>query len=82
MAEAEGVHRRELQTMAVKAEIASERLGTGLAFTLAVVVFVTSAWLVFEGNSWEGTVLASLDLVALVGLFIYGRSGRDKGDGR
>lgn len=47
--------------------------GLIFAFLLALVVLSGSIWLISEGFAIAGTILATLDLVALVTTFILGR---------
>lgn len=81
MAEAEAEHarfidREQLQTDRdlLKADTASERLGVWLAFILSLFVIAVSTYLIRLGLLGWGVGLISVQLISLVGLFIYGRN--------
>ncbi len=81
MAEAELKHAHVLEreqlrseTALTEAETASERRGMWLGFLLAVLVVGVSVFLITQGLLGWGVGLVSLELISLVGLFIYGRN--------
>jgi|GEM_PF-4666526 len=80
MAESESKHRRERERfesetdrLIVTGELTSEKRGMWLAFVLAIMVVGVSGFLIYAGALALGV---SLELISLVGLFIYGRNAR------
>lgn len=49
-------------------------VGLAMAFTLALSFLGVSAWLIYSGHEVGGTILGTVDLVALVTVFITGRA--------
>lgn len=73
MAEMEQQHRHEIEVAQVVQPYLLARRGQILAF-LALVVFLAFAlWLGQQGEPVLATILAAVDLVALVGLFLRGQ---------
>lgn len=75
MAEEEGRHRRGLVDRAVDANIASDKRGQYLGFVIAMTFGVMAFWLILQGRTVGGSVLGTVDLGALVALFVIGRRG-------
>ncbi len=73
MAESVSNHRQELEQAVVKANIESERRGQERAFWLSVLVIVIGGLLIWNDKSVSGLGLIIGDLVALAGVFVYGR---------
>lgn len=48
--------------------------GLIMAFILALSFLAVSAWLINSGNAVSGTIIGTVDLVALVTVFITGRT--------
>lgn len=44
--------------------------GLASAFVLAVAFLGCSTWLIANNHGWEGTVLGTFDIVALVAIFV------------
>lgn len=45
-------------------------------FLIALAFLGVSAWLIHEGHDVSGTILATVDIVALASVFVYANSGR------
>lgn len=73
MAEGEATHRRRLERTVVESDVDRARDGQRMAFALAILFLAGSVWLVLAGYPVAGTVLGTVDLVALVTVFIVGR---------
>jgi uncharacterized membrane protein len=76
MAESQGAHRQRLEQQVVTGDSRRSNLGLASGFVVAIVGFVVAGYFAYLGHPIEGTVLASADLVALVGVFIYGTTSR------
>ena len=62
-------------------EIVESRLRQGLysALTVVFLFLISSVYLVHDGHSVEGTVIGSVDIVALASVFLYQRrAGKPK----
>lgn len=66
-------HRIAMETKLLTGMNFRAHAGLWLAFTLAVLIFVGCGWLINNGHDIAGSVIATIDLVGLVGVFIYGR---------
>lgn len=80
MAEKSLQHGITLQERASRTDAVLGVLGLIFAFVLALVVLGGSIWLIRDGEAIAGTILATLDLVALVTVFIFGRRSRKTDD--
>jgi uncharacterized membrane protein len=76
MAEKQQDHSVYMDKRVTRQEFSLGITGLVFAFVLALAVLAASVWLISEGKGVEGTVLATLDLVALATAFIVGRPGR------
>ena len=79
MVEREGEHRQYCEKKTVdssaaflKSSATDARLGLVLGFVIALLFLLGSVYVVISGYPVAGTVLGSLDLAALVGVFVYG----------
>lgn len=66
-------HRIEMERRSILGMNFRANVGLWLGFILAVVVLGGSGWLIDRGHDAAGTTVASIDLVGLVGVFVYGR---------
>ena len=60
--------------------------GLGLGFVVVIAFLIASTYLIRTGHEISGAVLGTVDLVALAGTFVYGRStqkesGKGPGNG-
>ncbi len=73
MAEDQSRHRQKLEENVVKGGSRNQILGMILAFVLSLLTIGFGGFLIYHNKSLEGFGLVLADLVALVGVFIYGR---------
>lgn len=66
-------HRIEMERRSVLGMNWRANAGLWLGFILAVFVFGGCGWLISAGHEIAGTVIASVDVVGLVSVFVYGR---------
>jgi uncharacterized membrane protein len=78
MAEAQSAHRIDLESTVIKGDDTRANWGLATGFTIGVLIIVLSFILILKGHDTSGTILGSIDLVSLVGVFVYGRSRRTK----
>ena len=78
MAEKQQAHRQELEATVVKGGAKRANLGLWLGFIISVVVIGVGATLVMTGHEVAGITLIGVDLVALAGVFVYGRRDQRK----
>lgn len=77
--EEESRHRRSLERRTVEAGIKNQSRGQIVAATIAISVALGGIVLIATGHSIAGLIALLPNLVALIGLFIYG-SAKRKGD--
>jgi len=78
MAEAQSAHRIELEAIVIKGDDRRADRGLTTGFTVCVLVLVLSFIIVMYGHDAAGTVLGTLDIASLVGIFVYGRRVKKK----
>lgn len=72
MAERQANHRMELERQVVNADIGRSRLGLGAGFIVALGGLAASYFLIDGGNTAAGLTVASIDIVSLVSVFVFG----------
>lgn len=78
MAERQGEHRRAIESKIVEASLRNS--GRGQLFGLIIGLFGlgAAALCVIQGHGISGTIIGTVDLVALVSVFVLGRRRRAK----
>ena len=76
LAERQAAHRMALESRVVDADIKRSNWGLVAGFVIALVGLVVSYLLVDRGNATAGVALGAVDLVGLVGAFVYGTVSR------
>ena len=76
LAERQAAHRMTLESRVVDGDIKRANWGLGAGFFVALVGLIVSYLLVDRGNAAAGVALGAVDLVGLVGAFIYGTVSR------
>ncbi len=69
----QGDHRRSLEREYLDADSRRADRGQILAFVLALAFLIVAGALVWHGEALAGTTIGTVDLVALVTVFIVGR---------
>ncbi len=72
-AEAERSHRHKIDLL----QSLRALMGLVTGFAVSVLFLAVSAWLIYNGHGIAGTVLGSVDLVALTAVFVLGRHNGD-----
>jgi uncharacterized membrane protein len=70
--EEQGKHRRYLEKYALKWGTVRSFAGLACGFIVTMIVLIFSYMLIADDHGVEGTILATIDLVALAGVFVYG----------
>jgi len=78
MAEAQSAHRIELESIVIKGDDRRADRGLYTGFTIGIVMLALSFVLVMYGHDWAGTVFGTIDLLGLIGIFVYGRNVKMK----
>jgi uncharacterized membrane protein len=73
---AQGEHRQELETYALKWDNIRSFAGLGAGFIISILVIAVAYDLIRTGHGAEGAILIAIDLVGLVAVFIYGSQVR------
>jgi uncharacterized membrane protein len=73
MAERQQTHRQALELRAVKSQHARSWAGLAAGWSVAIVGMLVAAYVAVEENAAAGTILGTVDLVALVSVFVYQR---------
>jgi uncharacterized membrane protein len=68
----QGEHRRRIESYAIKWDNIRSFAGLGAGFVISILVMILAYDLIRTGHGTEGTILASVDLVGLVAVFVYG----------
>lgn len=66
-------HRIQMERRAILGMNMRANIGLWMAFVIAVVVLFGSFWLINNDHDAAGAAIAAVDLVGLVGVFVYGR---------
>lgn len=74
MAEQQAEHRRTLEKTVILSNVTLQQWGLGCAFVLAMTAITGGIWLSSKGMSGTGLTAIISALVALVGVFVYGKS--------
>lgn len=78
MAEAQSAHRIELESIVIKGDDRRADRGLYTGFTIGIVMLALSFVLVMYGHDLAGTVFGTVDLLGLIGIFVYGKSVKMK----
>lgn len=73
MAEKQSEHRMECEKKVISTELNQSGRGQNYALIVVLAVLCASFWLINTGHDTAGTVLGSIDLVALATVFIVGK---------
>lgn len=76
LAERQAAHRMALESRVVDADIKRANWGLVAGFVVALAGLLVAYLLVDRGNAVAGVALGAVDLVGLVGAFIYGTVSR------
>ena len=76
MAEQQAAHRQNLERAVILSNVTIQKWGLGSAFVLAMTAIGGGIWLSLNGMSGAGLTAIISALAALVGVFIYGKSGQ------
>jgi len=78
MAEDQNAHRRHLETTVIESNAAVQKWGLVGGFVIAMTAIGGGIYLIAHGMSGSGLAAILTPLVALVGVFIYGKSEQKK----
>lgn len=78
MAERQSAHREEMETTVVTASVKSQTRGSWFAFIIAMTAIVGGIYLIKLGKDTEGLSAIIGSLVALAGVFVYGKKKESK----
>jgi uncharacterized membrane protein len=73
MAESQQAHRHHLENVSVEGGSKRAWWGLWLGFAISLVVLGLGTAIILTGHTWEGATVMSVDVVALAGVFVYGR---------
>ena len=76
MAEEQAKHRQLLEKTVIIGDSKRANQGLWVGGTIAFLFLAGAVFLIYNGHDWAGGVLASVDLVSIVGVFIYGTVSR------
>jgi hypothetical protein len=78
MAEKQSDHRQHIEKVAVEGGNSRSWWGLWLGFAISLVVLGLSAGAIYTGHEAAGATGMSVDVVALSGVFVYGRREQRK----
>jgi uncharacterized membrane protein len=82
MAENQQEHRHFLEETTITGANRRAWWGLWLGFVISLVVLGLGTLVILEGHSWAGASIMGVDVVALAGIFVYGRREQRKERGR
>lgn len=80
LAEKEQEHRHYVEKKALNGHVNLDRRGQYLGFSVATFALGCATFLIANDYVISGTIIGSLDIVALVGVFVYGRHVSNKSE--
>jgi uncharacterized membrane protein len=78
MAEQQATHRQGIEAISIGSNATVQKWGLACAFVIAMTAIGGGIWLSSKGMSGTGLTSIISALVALVGVFVYGKSGQKK----
>jgi len=78
MAEDQQKHRHFLEKTTITGANRRAWWGLWLGFVISLVVLGLGTLVILEGHSWAGASIMGVDVVALAGIFVYGRREQRK----
>lgn len=72
------MHRQGLEAVAIEGNVTTQKWGLACAFIIALSAIWGGIWISLKGMSGAGLTAIIAALVALVGVFVYGKSGQKK----
>jgi uncharacterized membrane protein len=76
MAEDQSTHRQFLERTVVVGDSKRANHGLWVGGVIAALFLAGSVFLIHEGHEWPGVALGSVDLVGIIGAFVYGTRSR------
>lgn len=73
MAEGQQSHRQGLEKTVVEGNVKSERRGQWMGLFISTIVIGAGTYLAATGHQTTGGLLVSVNVVALAGVFVYGK---------
>ncbi|MGN6294384.1 MAG: DUF2335 domain-containing protein [Chitinophagaceae bacterium] len=78
MVETQSIHRQSLEKAAISEQLKESKKGQLFAFIVALSFLIASVLLILMGHDASGTIIGTVDIVALVSVFIYGKYSQRK----
>lgn len=78
MAEYQSAHRQEIEKIAISKQLNQSGRGQNYGFILAMTFLVAAFILIILGHETAGTIIGTVDLVALVSVFVIGKTFQRK----
>ena len=78
MAERNQEHRHGIENRVVDGNIRAQSRGQWFGLIVALVGMAGGIYLIATGTSWPGVAIVSVDLVGLVGLFVYSQESKKR----
>ena len=73
LAEHQALHRQGMEAKVILGNVRSQATGMWLGFTLALIVILSGAWLVYTGHIGWGAFFTGFPLISLVSVFVIGK---------
>ncbi|MDI9364060.1 MAG: DUF2335 domain-containing protein [Flavobacterium sp.] len=73
-------HRMERERTVMDEEIRQSKSGQLYGFIIAMAFLIVSGFLIYSGHDVSGTIIGTIDLVALVGVFALGKLTKKEDD--
>lgn len=76
MTEEQAHHIMDLEKIVIPGNLHQGRWGQFLAFFITMFFLLSATFLIWQGHDTAGTILGSVNLIALISLFIYGNKAQ------
>ena len=74
--ESQSKHRREMERRVIRSQIIQSYIGQSSALLIALTFLAAAIWCISNGHDVAGSIIGSVDLVALVTIFIQGKKSQ------
>lgn len=77
-AEEQAEHRREIESKVINGQVNQSQIGQIMGFIIAILFLLVGFYLIIHEYEISGVIIASIDLVGLVSVFVIGRHKKYK----
>ena len=71
-------HRMHIEKSVINGDVKRSYWGLAAGYTITVLFLLACTFLIYKGHDTAGTVLGTVDIVTLAGVFVYGYKTRER----